>query len=326
MLKICEIGTRFSTTHSIEYLSNLSFIDFDMIILDIDYVSKNSHSFSSTLFDKRRKSLEEYLTFRKIPIVVFAPTIERINIGGYLKDFEEVFPLPNFKITTETGKSIQVIQNKLFVEFLGKYKNYFTYQSYFNDFTGIPLLQTPTKKVLSFYDRQSILMPKLGVSLNSTEELIFLNDLYETIKLVNKNSVTTELPEWTKNYFLPKEKPINQSILDIKYSIIKLKEKLDLEEDKIENFKNKKTLLFGTGDALEYEIESIFSELGFEILESDRDRDDLIVKFQDKTAVVEIKGTSGTSGEKHSAQLEKWVFFAAAGKLPLQVSKQGKCA
>lgn len=53
-------------------------------------------------------------------------------------------------------------------------------------------------------------------------------------------------------------------------------------------------------------VEEIFSELGFEILQAEKNRDDLIVKYGDDIAVVEIKGLSHSAGEKNAAQLEKW--------------------
>lgn len=46
---------------------------------------------------------------------------------------------------------------------------------------------------------------------------------------------------------------------------------------------------------------------GFEILDTQKGRDDLILRYNNEIAVVEIKGVTGSAAEKHAAQLEKWV-------------------
>ena len=68
-----------------------------------------------------------------------------------------------------------------------------------------------------------------------------------------------------------------------------------------------KTLFAGTGKALEAQASRVFEELGFSVKEGEPGRDDLILQYEDKVAVVEVKGVSKSAAEKHAAQLEKWV-------------------
>ena len=42
-------------------------------------------------------------------------------------------------------------------------------------------------------------------------------------------------------------------------------------------------------------------------MEGEIGRDDLIIKYNEKIAVIEVKGVSKSAAEKHVTQLEKWV-------------------
>jgi len=89
--------------------------------------------------------------------------------------------------------------------------------------------------------------------------------------------------------------------------LLELDEQLKNEKEILAEQQQKKIMFTGTGKELEGSIETICRELGLEILEVQENRDDLIVKFNDRIAVMEIKGVSGTAAEKHASQLEKWV-------------------
>jgi len=82
----------------------------------------------------------------------------------------------------------------------------------------------------------------------------------------------------------------------------------------------KNKLLFASyGDSLEVEVRRVFEELGFTVMEVLPDRDDLILQYNDRIAVVEIKGVLRKSAaERHAAQLEKWVssYFSDKGIRP----------
>jgi hypothetical protein len=81
---------------------------------------------------------------------------------------------------------------------------------------------------------------------------------------------------------------------------------LSEKKEYAETFAFRKQVFTGYGTHLEDEIKKMFSELGFKILESDPNRDDITVEYNGKVAVIEIKGVNGSSGEGQAAQLEKW--------------------
>ena len=110
-----------------------------------------------------------------------------------------------------------------------------------------------------------------------------------------------------------------------KTELDKLNDKLSKIESQISEKKNQlaelgqiKILFGGDGRALEIEIGKILKDLGFDVAEGLPQRDDLILKYNEKIAVVEVKGVSKSAAEKHAAQLEKWVseYFSKKGIKP----------
>ena len=78
-------------------------------------------------------------------------------------------------------------------------------------------------------------------------------------------------------------------------------------KEKLANTEKYKLLLSGSARALEVQVEAVLKELGFDSNKVEAGRDDLIITYNDKVAVVEIKGVLKSAAEKHAAQLEKWV-------------------
>lgn len=97
-----------------------------------------------------------------------------------------------------------------------------------------------------------------------------------------------------------------------------LTNKISNQKKIIASLQEYKILFSGTGRALEVNVGKVLSELGFEVAEGLPGRDDLILKYKDKVAVVEVKGVSKSAAEKHAAQLEKWVseYFSSCGVMP----------
>jgi hypothetical protein len=98
-----------------------------------------------------------------------------------------------------------------------------------------------------------------------------------------------------------------RSIAAIVEEMDKLEKKKQEEDALLDALVRNKLLFTVTGTVLEVQVQQLLEKLGFEILESEPGRVDLIVKYGDQPAVLEIKGVGGSSAEKYAAQLEKWV-------------------
>jgi hypothetical protein len=68
-----------------------------------------------------------------------------------------------------------------------------------------------------------------------------------------------------------------------------------------------KILFVGKGDVLVDVVIDVFRELGAKANQGEPGRDDVIVEFEGKHAVIEVKGKKSSAAESDAAQLEKWV-------------------
>ncbi|MBK8605897.1 MAG: hypothetical protein IPN82_03405 [Chitinophagaceae bacterium] len=310
-MKIGEIGQSFDSTTKIDYLSDKTFIEYDMLIIDIDFMTYGHNVHSKRLYDKRKSELAEFLQFKKTPLILLSPSPRSIQFSNGTRNASfplcSLLPIPEFETQSQSGEKIIIKGNTSFTNFFKKYNGIFNYNVIFTTYSGIDTLEVPlTQKVISFYNDTSIFLPRIFKKITKEEEGFFLKDLFETARNVieiNKPS----LPIWADSIFLPGERKIKDEIIETMNEISKLNLKLEEKSKNASNYNDKKRLITGTGNELEFEIENIFRKIDIEILESDRNRDDLIIKYNNRVAVVEIKGVSGSSAEKHAAQLEKWV-------------------
>ena len=306
-IQICEIGNTFKKTKKVSYLANNTFLDFDAVILFPDFIN-DIHSSNIDKAYKRNDSLKEFIEHKKKPIIIFAPYDEFFVSNDNLSfSWHTLFPSNKFIIKRETGSKIEVLKNTIFTDFLGKYISYFHYTSYLQEYDGKSLLQAPlTKRTLGFYNDNVIFLPSLNESILNVEDS-FLSDLLNLTTQVTKEKEIQSLPDWANNYYLQNEKKVFTESIKLSQELLRLDSELKSKQSQILSFNQQKLIFTGTGNTLEKEIKKVFENLGFEILEADPNRDDLIIKYNDRISVVEIKGVVGTSAEKYANQLEKWV-------------------
>ncbi|WP_316778841.1 hypothetical protein [Pedobacter antarcticus] len=84
-----------------------------------------------------------------------------------------------------------------------------------------------------------------------------------------------------------------------------LLQKITAQQTLLSTYTDLKVLLFATATPLEEKVEQVFREFGYEILSTEDNRDDLIIKYKDEIAVIEIKGQKGSGSEANAAQLMK---------------------
>jgi hypothetical protein len=306
-MKIAQVGNSFNTIRSIDYFSSQTFLEYDVIIIDLDTIVNKSSYFSAEFFKKRRVNLEEFLKIKKTPIVYLSPSQEFFYVTNIKVKFGTLMPVPVFSLIEETGIQIGINTKTHFCQFLKKYQEYFYYTHYYENFGGTAIAETPyTHKTLGFCTENSIFLPKIKSRIPETEERQFIKEMIDVLKSLPYIPNSTPLPEWTKSYSFPDEVEINQNIKNLELEISQLNIELYKTKDRLETIIQNKKLLTSFGEELEIKVETIFKELGFEIIEAERNRDDLIVKHKDLVAVVEIKGLTNSAGEKNAAQLEKW--------------------
>jgi len=170
-----------------------------------------------------------------------------------------------------------------------------------------------TKYVVSEYYKINngllIVLPQIKFINAINDSLPFLNsteDFINELKTFNEPK-PHEIPDWVEEYVLSGELAERKTLESHQEKLIKVKSSIEKIENNLSNFKFLKALFASNGDTLENAVKFVMEEFGFEIEESEKNRDDLIIKEKNKIAVVEIKGLTKSAAEKNAAQLQKWV-------------------
>lgn len=233
--------------------------------------------------------------------------------------------------TTEaTGENIDFKGKFPFDSFWKSNNNYFYYRAYFNEMVGMPLFFIKdTDKTIGTYvsvGKGHLLFLPSFVSSNTFKtkkewkevQNIFIDSLIGMIEELKKDKGDFNLPAWCLSYLVPNEEDEKKKLTDMEKDLADLLNTISHQKEKIAELEEYKILFVGSGKALEIQVGKIFEQLGFSVAEGLPGRDDLILKFNDKVAVVEVKGVSKSAAEKHAAQLEKWVseYYASKGIMP----------
>jgi len=120
-------------------------------------------------------------------------------------------------------------------------------------------------------------------------------------------SPEAEAPGWIDGYRFESEveRSVRLERLDVQIAELSMAaDELRVEQAQDARWK---TLLYGSGAALERQVAAALVELGFEVEDVEPGRTDLRATRGDASAVVEVKGVGKSAAERHAAQLEKWV-------------------
>lgn len=316
----------------IEFDSTLSIIDYDLVIIDFEYVfdsyeggkainedakilEDSEYTRAYLHFERRKEEIKDLLSVGKV-IIIFNPSpfifLNRSNpnVRLFLSHLFPVFP----QSISSVGSEVRSIGTNICKGIWDKFGSDFLYTAYFKEPIGVPLFQV--QDMPSYvgthitYDKgHIIILPYIDSILNT--KIIhedFLTEVRQMVNTLNGDDEQFTLPSWTNDYYLPNEKNINNKIENLNEDLLKINEQIASNKTELENLKSLKILFSGTGTPLEKQVEKIFSYMGFEVKEGEKGRDDLIMEYNGKIAVVEVKGVMKSAAEKNAAQLEKWVM------------------
>lgn len=215
-----------------------------------------------------------------------------------------------------TGKSV-LFTNKKIIEILKKYIDYIEYRTTYENIEDKNVLMTikGTKKVVSYYEKigNGLLIFAPDLAFDKTDhkkecilEKKYYNDLAKLNTVISQNEI--DLPLYSKKYLLPNEELMISDIEKSKDKLNKLMIDIGKKEAKLYDLQKQKIMFTGTGTPLEINSVENFKEMGFSIIKYDPDSvdEDIVIKYKEKIAVVEVKGVSGSATEKHTSQIVKW--------------------
>lgn len=338
-MQILNIGTpiisnREYEVRNIKFLSSITLLDADLIFWDVSSSlsefpgssnNLNTTQTSNTIqrlkkeIENRKKELDEYFNIGRTLIMTrpifneYQYEYKDAEIIDTL-DFIECLDIQKPEYKYVMGQNMHPV-NESFIDsyHLLNIKN-FQYQLKITKSNGIPLLYIKdTNYVVSeFYRIKNgllIILPMIQFNNAAQNSLPFLSSTIDFITELKKYNLPKELniPEWVKEYTLSVEqkelenekKLLNQQKI-IEQNIIE-------NQTKLSNYNFLKALFSSSGDTLENAVQFVFKEFGFYLELPKKNRDDLIIKSDDKIAVIEVKGLTKSAAEKNAAQLQKWI-------------------
>lgn len=237
--------------------------------------------------------------------------------GGNLINMLEYFTFVKMPTSAGSGDNIDFKGGEPFTSLWEKNKENFIYQAYFSEVIGQPLFFIHGSPLvigsyLKVENGHVVFLPVLKTRSDRFKampiEETYIESLMSLTAELKKTPGDFELPGWSASYVLSEELEQRKQLLLLEEELNALKLRVNQKQSLIAELERNKILFTGTGRVLELQVKKIFEDLGFDVTEGEPGRDDLILKYGDKVAVVEIKGVARKSAaESHARQLEQWV-------------------
>ncbi|MCC6727375.1 MAG: hypothetical protein IT258_22915 [Saprospiraceae bacterium] len=312
----------------IDFNSTQTLLDADVIFWDVksfedEFALKSQlRNEAESYYNNIKRRKHEFSEFFKLgrTLVITSPSFLDYTFDTSKQlNFVSILPIEKPITIEKSGTSIQANNMSFMQEFLERAGKYLHYNYEFQRPVGVPIMFIKdTKYVVSqFINIENgliVFLPNFKLPTSDVDTHIWFCDLILTliddIKAYKKNediSKKIETPEWAKKIEILGEKNEKEALLLLLIQKMEIESKIKTHETKLKEYNHLKILFTGTGEELEGIVRLVFLEMGFQIEEPEKGRDDLIIHHGDFVAVIEAKGVDGSSGEKHAAQLQKWV-------------------
>lgn len=322
-MNICCIGREFvgGEVVTLPLDSPQTLLDFDVAIIDLDgwnigHISGSPH----TLFalDRRRREILDFLALGRT-VVVF--------LGEF--PLEAILPVKGVNPISSSGQRMDFVKNgpEHLKTFWATIQKWMTYLVYLDNTIGLPFLfvSETNRPVASWikHDRGHLLLlpwltwnrnPYVDTQNYSNLCSQFLRALTTLIKKLTPPKMEFSLPAWSSQYGWQCEKELREHFISLQKQAAELEKILETKFQELEAEDKLKILFTAKGDVLAGSVIETFRELGAKAEPGEPGRDDIIIEFEGKHAVVEVKGRNGSAAEKDVAQLQKWVSISLADR------------
>jgi hypothetical protein len=346
-MKIIEIGNLFERKiiPHVAYLSDDYLLDADVIVISLSaIVTEFGKTFSSNGVAGLIMKDETFQNFQTKVAERNAELTQYFNNGGNLFvchdiDANLTFPVQfadqsekemnydflqtvlldsnDFKLHKKKGDNLS-FPDQAFAIFFDHF--YCSYHQIYTKHKGVAIAKIKnTEQAVSLNIRigkgHIILLPDLYIPHESQHELEANNIQIEEAIIDLDLSLSARQPdlsgvllhEWVANFHIGNETADLAKLAQLEVDKLAIEKTITDQAQLMEIYDQFKILLCGTGTPLEFMVREIFIAFGYEVLDTQENRDDLIIRRGDQVAVIEVKGVKGSAGEKNAAQLMKWV-------------------
>ncbi len=287
----------------IDLVSTRTFLDFDALFIFIPEISSIHHP---QAFIDRRSQIIEFLQLGRT-VVVFTS----------FANLDHLLPISDFKIHPSSGEKVEFKGPDYLKTFWSSVQNDMQYLTYFEKPPGLPFLFVPeTNKALATLikiERGHILfLPWLKPELAGPvayEQVCkrFVGAFQKLAEHISPKKTEVSFPPWSVHYGWAREQEIRENLVLIQRQADELSKAIIAKSKQLEVEERLKLLFTAKGNNLADTVTEVFRELGAKAEPGEPGRDDVVVEFDGKHAVVEVKGKKSSAAEADAAQLEKWV-------------------
>ncbi|RZJ87915.1 MAG: hypothetical protein EOO20_14925, partial [Chryseobacterium sp.] len=325
----------------ISYFSDDYFLDCDILIIDLAKVYREmdlmavgqDENHPGWLQDDTYLYIQGKIKQRKIQLADYLNnggnlfiTIPHYTVGKFFMqsasaeyntveiDLLDAIGLDSKDFVLELKKGTNVVfTEEIFREFFQEFScSYlFSYASY----KGMAIARInntnhPVSIIISKSRGNVILMPELRISAEDHDEFQFRNSvILKAFQMIDQELKTRykpipdiSVPEWCSGIYLSNESAQVKKLNKLFEERDKIQLQISRQQAFLTRYTDLKELLFTSSTTLEERVKKIFVEFGYEILFAEERRDDLIVRYKDDVAVIEIKGLKGSAAEANAAQ------------------------
>ena len=304
-MNACSIGRGFpnNNVNNIAYNSSRTVLEFDVAFVDCHAALTQSANPNQINF--RRSDFEEFL-LRGNTVVIFLSSV----------GLDSVFIFKNLILKPVSGTRADFKGPDFLKTFWDSIRGDMEFCVELENPPGKPFLFIPTTTrpigALEKHGNGNVLL--LPSFVNHVNPVVgrqrddrFHAAFEKLILHLSPPKPVVHLPNWSKDYGWQREQDLKQTFGTLQKQANELAAKIQTTAAEIEVEDKLKALITGKGDVLVDVVVDVLRELGLKANHGEPGRDDIIVKFEQKDAVIEVKGKKSSAAESDAAQLEKWV-------------------
>jgi hypothetical protein len=238
-------------------------------------------------------------------------------------NIESLLPI-SLSMRASTGQRVEFRGPDHLKAFWASVQNDVQYVTYFEKAPGQPFLfVAETNKALATLvkiERGHILFlpwlkPQHGGSVAYEQACKrFVAAFQKLVEHISPKKTEVSFPPWSVHYGWASERELRDNLVSTQRQADELSKTVIAKSKQLEAEERLKILFTAKGDDLADAVTEVFQELGAKAEPGEPGRDDIIIEFEGKHAVVEVKGRNGSAAEKDVAQLQKWVSISLADR------------
>lgn len=303
-MDICSLGRAFSGVTEIEFDTARTVFDFDAVFIDAAGLVEGKGKHPRAI-ECRRNEFVEFLTLNRT-IVVFTAPIQ----------LHEFLPIDELGVKAISGNRVDFKGPDYLKVFWESVQHDMQFFAHFTrplgqEFLFVSATNKPVGAILRHQCGHLLFLPRLKWNpnpVNYQEVCVHFVTAFEKLNehLSPKKQILNS-PAWSTHYGWDRERELRVDLASFQMKSDEITKKITTTTIELEVEDKLKALFTGTGNVLVETVISVFQELGVKAGPGEPGRDDVVVEFDGKNAVIEVKGRKSSAAESDAAQLEKWV-------------------